>query len=502
MRPVVWAIGGSDSGGGAGLQADVRTISGLAAHACNIVTAVTAQNSLRVEEVWPVPEPAFVAQWKAVASDIPPAAIKIGMLGTEALVTSVARRLEDVDAPVILDPVLRASSGGSLLEPSARETFLRELLPRATIFTPNLEEAATLLRRDRPLRTAAEIESAAHEFASRGVPAVVIKGGHGGGAFAHDCILHAGRVSWLTNERLATAHTHGTGCTFASAIAAAMAHGLPPVDAIVVAKMFVTAAIRNGYAAGAGAGPVAPGGWPESPQDLPWLTRTMEEGVNRLQFPPIERPLGLYAIVDSADWVERCVAIPEITTIQLRVKNSRGAALREEIARAVRVARAASVPLFVNDYWQLAIEEKAFGVHLGQEDLDSADASAIAHAGLRLGISTHCHEEVARAHALRPSYIAVGPVFETKIKVMRFAPQGIAALRRWRSILAGYPIVAIGGIDAGNVHDVVRAGADSVAVIRAITLAADPSRSARELAAALEHSREIPDARAVSSRTA
>ena len=453
-RPIVWAIGGSDSGGGAGLQADIRTIHALGAHACTIVTAVTAQSSRGVDGVWPAPLDAVEAQWRALASDLPPSAIKIGMVPTAEHVRLLASLLRSVDAPVILDPVLRATAGGALGDAS-----IRELLPLACVVTPNLEEAR-------------QLEPSAAKT-------VVIKGGHAGGPLAQDRITHDGRTSWLNHERLPSRNTHGTGCTFASATAAAMASGLGVVDALVVAKMFVTGAIRASYVAGAGAGPLSQGGWPEEEADLPWLTRSADAA--RPAFPRLGRPLGLYAIVDSADWVAR-LAGTGVGAIQLRIKSLRDEALRREIARAIRVAREAGVPLFINDYWRDAIALGAFGVHLGQEDLDTADVRAIESAGLRLGVSTHCYEEVARAHALRPSYIAIGPVFETKIKVMKFAPQGIAALRRWRRTLASYPLVAIGGIDASTIAEVAATGVDSVAVIRAITLAADPLQSVRELA--------------------
>jgi len=480
-RPVVWAIGGSDSGGGAGLQADVRTIHGLGAHACTIVTAVTAQSSRGVDGVWPVAGAGIEAQWRALESDLPPTAVKIGMVPSADHARMLARLMaEGAPAPIVFDPVLRASAGGTLADDATRAVIAAKLLPLVDVLTPNLDEARALLGSER-LMSPESIETAARRLATLGPKTVVIKGGHGSGPLAQECVFHRGRIFWLSNARLASDDTHGTGCTFASAIAAAIAGGFPIVDAIVVAKMFVHAAIRNSYRAGAGRGPVAQGLWPEEEADLPWLTATSETAAPRPRFPRLEQSLGLYAVVDSADWVERLLG-SGVGAIQLRVKALQGDALRGEIARAIRIARDSRIPLFVNDYWQLAIELGAFGVHLGQEDLDTADVPAIESAGLRLGVSTHCYEEVARAHALRPSYMAIGPIFETKIKAMRFEPQGVPALRSWRKTLASYPLVAIGGIDASTITEVAATGVDSVAVIRAITQAPDPLQAVRDLA--------------------
>ncbi|GAC1398094.1 MAG: bifunctional hydroxymethylpyrimidine kinase/phosphomethylpyrimidine kinase [Thermoanaerobaculia bacterium] len=480
-RRIVWSIGGSDSGGGAGTGADIRTIQGLGAHACTVISAVTAQNSKGVASVWPVPADAFSAQLHALEVDLPPAVVKIGMLATAQHVRTIAAHLSSVRVPVVLDPVLRASAGGALIDDAGRRALVQDLLPRVTVLTPNLDEACALLSR-RSIRTSAEIEAAARELAALGPPTVIIKGCHGEGALAQDCVFDRGRILWLSNSRLKSNNTHGTGCTFASALAAALSTGVSAIDATVVAKMYVTRAIRNSYPAGEGSGPVAQGVWPEEPADLPWLTRTAAEALDRPSFPPINRSLGLYAIVDSAQWVERLVR-SGAGAVQLRIKSATESALRDEIRTSIGIARTADVPLFINDHWRLAIELGAWGVHLGQEDLDTADVGAIARAGLRLGISTHCYEEVARAHALRPSYTAIGPIFETKIKVMRFAPQGLAALSRWVSTLAGYPLVAIGGIDATNAREVLATGVQSIAVIRAITQAADPIEASEELAA-------------------
>jgi hydroxymethylpyrimidine kinase/phosphomethylpyrimidine kinase/thiamine-phosphate diphosphorylase len=174
-----------------------------------------------------------------------------------------------------------------------------------------------------------------------------------------------------------------------------------------------------------------------------------------------------------------------VKTLQLRIKNKQGLELENEIKRSIMLAEKYQANLFINDYWEMAIRYGAYGVHLGQEDLETADMTAIRQAELRLGISTHCYYEVARAHALNPSYIACGPIFTTTSKVMSFAAQGIAQLKRWRRTL-NYPLVAIGGINAERIPDVLATKVDGIAMISAITQAKDPIATTKSLMNVME----------------
>ncbi|QMT39758.1 thiamine phosphate synthase [Neisseria shayeganii] len=191
-------------------------------------------------------------------------------------------------------------------------------------------------------------------------------------------------------------------------------------------------------------------------------------------FPPPVRPLKFYAVVPDADWVARMVAAGA-DTVQLRNKTLSGEALRQEVRRAVAAAAGSGSQLFINDYWRLALEEGAYGVHLGQEDLDAADLPTLRDARIRLGISTHSDAELARALAVRPSYVACGAIFPTTTKTMPTAPQGLDNLRRYVAQAGNTPTVAIGGIDLHNAADVLATGVSSLAVVRAVTEAADPA---------------------------
>ncbi|MGM3161748.1 thiamine phosphate synthase [Dickeya undicola] len=190
-------------------------------------------------------------------------------------------------------------------------------------------------------------------------------------------------------------------------------------------------------------------------------------------FPATDARLGLYPVVDSVEWIERLLAVG-VRTIQLRIKDQPEEQAEPDIIRAIALGRRYQARLFINDYWQLAVKHRAYGVHLGQEDLDTADLNAIRAAGLRLGVSTHDDAELARAVTISPSYIALGHIFPTQTKAMPSAPQGLTELARHIRALDGrFPTVAIGGISIDRAPAVLETGVGSLAVVSAITQAAD-----------------------------
>ncbi|ESZ14408.1 MULTISPECIES: thiamine phosphate synthase [unclassified Mesorhizobium] len=186
-----------------------------------------------------------------------------------------------------------------------------------------------------------------------------------------------------------------------------------------------------------------------------------------------------YLIVDSAAWIERLAPLG-VRLVQLRVKNLAEAALRAEIRKAKALCARYKCQLIINDFWRLAIEEDCDFIHLGQEDLQAADLTRIRAAGLRLGLSTHDHLELETALAARPDYIALGPVYSTILKQMKWAPQGLKRLGEWKRRIAPTPLVAIGGLNPDRIEGVFGAGADSAAVVTDITLDADPEARTRE----------------------
>lgn len=215
--------------------------------------------------------------------------------------------------------------------------------------------------------------------------------------------------------------------------------------------------------------------WPDHPQDFgiaPWPRKNA--------FPTCPTTLGLYAVLPDAQWVAR-MAQAGVPTLQLRFKSDDPEAVKREVRAAVKAVQGTESLLFINDYWQAAIAEGAYGVHLGQEDMDMAPIETLRASGLRLGLSTHGYVEMLRAEAHSPSYLALGAVFPTTLKRMQTLPQGTGRLGVYAKLMAGRSLVAIGGIDLDRVPLVMKCGVGSIAVVRAITGASDPERSAAQL---------------------
>lgn len=253
VPPRALTVAGSDSGGGAGIQADLKTMLALGVHGMSVITAVTAQNSLGVQGAWELPADAVRAQYRSVVDDIGVQAVKTGMLASAPLVETVAELLAGTDAPVVVDPVGLSKHGDPLLAESALDSVRTKLLPLATVATPNLDEVAQLT--GVRVATEADLRRAADALLEYGPRWALIKGGHLAGA-AVDLLTDGAEEHWLRAPRHDNRHTHGTGCTLASAVAAGLAKGLEVPGAVRAAKEYVTGAIAAGFALGAGIGPV------------------------------------------------------------------------------------------------------------------------------------------------------------------------------------------------------------------------------------------------------
>jgi len=270
-RPLQWeyprvlSIAGSDSGGGAGIQADLKTFAALGCFGMTAVTALTAQNTQGVRSILSVTPAMLHDQIEAVLEDIGADAVKIGMLHAPEIVRTVAQVLDrHALHSVVLDPVMVATSGAVLIDQPAIQVLIQELFPRATLVTPNLDEAALLV--GQTLASLEEMEQAAHRMLDMGAKAVLLKGGHLAGDMVSDLLLRRGSdAQWLHAPRIPTANTHGTGCTLSSAIAAYLALGASMVDAVQAARTFVRQALEHGAAVrtGHGSGPLNHGFAPQ-----------------------------------------------------------------------------------------------------------------------------------------------------------------------------------------------------------------------------------------------
>jgi hydroxymethylpyrimidine/phosphomethylpyrimidine kinase len=253
MTPIALTVAGSDPSGGAGVQADLKTFHQHDVYGTAVVTLVTVQNTCGVRRVQVLDPTLVQEQLQAVLEDVPPDAAKTGALGSAEVVAAVAAQLEGTPFPLVVDPVMVSKHGAALLDEPARRALVERLLPRTTLLTPNAHEAAALWGQQ--VRTRPEAREAARALADLGPRAVLVKGGHLEGDPV-DVLFAEGRLHEFPVERVPTIHTHGTGCTYAAAITAWLARGLPVVEAVTRAKEWLTRALRSAPGIGQGIGPV------------------------------------------------------------------------------------------------------------------------------------------------------------------------------------------------------------------------------------------------------
>ncbi|MBK8223126.1 MAG: thiamine phosphate synthase [Candidatus Obscuribacter sp.] len=492
-KEIAWTIGCFDASGGRGLAADIKTMMGLGVHGAGVATAVCAGNTLSSSVAETVSVAALRGQLYSLADDLHPAAVKIGYVDNLAQVDALVEFIEQ-HKPVFLvyDPDFSRLEGESSFrgqtgqaavegETAALPPLLRgikeRLLPLCHLLTLDLQDALTLLGLtaeacpagdDRGLLDAF-IEELGLKLVALGPKSVLLKGGDRKGSFSQDYFTNGLTGLWLTSLKRTSQSTLGTGDTLSSAITAGVALGHGILDGLIIAKSYLNQTLDQAPHIGRGNGPTGHGNWTCDQSTLPWLTLSGEEGRHRLSFRPANN-MGFYPIVDSFAMVETMVNAG-VKHIQLRIKELSGEALSEEIRESARLCRQAGAELFVNDYADLAIKHGAHGVHLGQADLVMQDLSRVAEAGLKLGVTALSYWEVARALALKPSYITVGPIFFDDAPE-REAHQGLSALLRWRKVL-DFPLVAAGGIVLANAQSVLATGVDSIAVYRDLSGQAD-----------------------------
>ncbi|QXL85521.1 thiamine phosphate synthase [Comamonas sp. NLF-1-9] len=288
---------------------------------------------------------------------------------------------------------------------------------------------------------------------------------------------HRARLAGFAAQPLPAGQSQGA--VYRAALAACSALGFIAADALVLARAWQAQTDRLGQFDAAH--------WPDAPQDFGLQAQPRADA-----FAPCPKALGLYAVVPDAAWVAR-MAAAGVPTVQLRFKHADDAVIQAEVRAAVAAVAGSPTRLFINDHWQAAIAAGAYGVHLGQEDLQSlqpAQLACLRASGLRLGVSTHGYAEMLAADRLAPSYIALGAVFPTTLKSMPTAPQGLARLADYARLMRVYPLVAIGGIGAAQVPAVRACGVGSVAVVRAIVQAADPRAAAQQLMALMQATTE------------
>jgi hydroxymethylpyrimidine kinase/phosphomethylpyrimidine kinase/thiamine-phosphate diphosphorylase len=452
----VLSIAGSDPSGGAGIQADLQTFAKLGVNGAAVITALTVQDRSAVTASNIVSPELVTSQIDAAFKDGNVDAVKTGMLGNASVVRATIDSLMRHGARnVVVDPVSRASSGATLLDEDGLSLLRRELLPNATLVTPNTTEAGLLLKQPAP-KTLDEMRDAARKLCELGVRWAVVTGGHA--EISHDAVdvLSNGEETFeLRVPRSAGNGNHGSGCRYSAAVAAALARGADVPSACADAQRFVAEAIRE-----------ASGVTPKLGRlylvATPWATMNGFEFLARIR-----------AAIEGG-----------VDIVQLRSKELDGGAYVKLAERVSAIAGQAGIPFIVNDRVDVALAVGADGVHLGQKDL-APDLARRVLPGKIVGRSSHEAAHANKAIEERADYFAVGPVWETPTKPGRKAA-GVKYVREVVALAPEIPWYAIGGINADNIREVIEAGAKRIAVVRAILDARDPSTAAATLKSALD----------------
>ncbi|MCF6764236.1 bifunctional hydroxymethylpyrimidine kinase/phosphomethylpyrimidine kinase [Thiotrichales bacterium 19S3-7] len=493
-QAICLSIAGSDSGGGAGIQADIKTFFDLGCHPTTVITAITAQNSYRVTAIEAVSDVLFEKQLQAVEGDLFASAVKTGMIASVKQVQMISKFLDRHNhLSYICDPVMMATSGNQLVHHDVIDEIKTELFPKAALITPNLDEAYYLLslaETTEDLSTLSLKEIALRLYKTYKPKAVLVKGGHSLSPEI-DYFYCPSSEFYLKSQRcMLHKNTHGSGCTLAAAITSFLALGYDLVNAIVIAKAYITEAIFNAKAITKNSQnkPVNQCGFPSNKKYFPIITKQSLLLNHSKAFRKLEDEIGFYPVVDNINWLEY-LAKKGIKTIQLRIKDQSDDLVEQAIIEAVGLQKKYNLQLIINDYWQLAIKHGAFGIHLGHEDLtalSSSEIQCLISSNIALGLSTHDYFELAYALSIRPSYVALGPIYPTTSKVMRFKAQGLDKLVKWQA-LVDIPLVAIGGITLDNIQKIIDTKVAGIAVISMLTKAKEPKQVINKVNRLLKH---------------
>ncbi|KNZ69883.1 phosphomethylpyrimidine kinase [Thermincola ferriacetica] len=489
----VLTIAGSDSGGGAGIQADLKTFSAFGVYGMSVITAVTSQNTLGVSGFRAMPAEFVGQQMSDVLSDIGADATKTGMLANADIICEVAEKIREFKHEnLVVDPVMVATSGDRLMEPEAEKALKDKLLPLALVVTPNIAEAEVLsgIR----IANREDVEKAAQIIYGWGPKGVIIKGGHLSGE-AIDYYYDGKEIYEYRSPRVDTKNTHGTGCTFSAALAACLALGMPLKKAIPIAKDYLYLALLNADSLGAGHGPTnhLAGYFDHSTKAI-----RPAKGLPAAKTENNSRKLtGRKLYVITGQEFAKGRPVTEVVSqalaggagiIQLREKKWTTRQLVEVGRELQRLARENNALFIVNDRIDVALAVDADGVHLGQDDMPVRMARRVIGPDMILGISAETVEEALTAEKEGADYIGFGPVFHTDTKPDAGTARGLELLAQVKKAVS-IPVYGIGGIKLDNAAEVLSAGADGVAVITAVVGADDITLAAQKFIHIMEGGR-------------
>lgn len=503
--PLVWSLCASDSRCGAGMQAVMAQAAINNVECRAIVTALTAQSHQGVASAETVSLPMLEAQWQTAQYDGQPDAVVVGWLPADtSLIRWVIEKINTLTCPIIWDPVIQATTH---LNTGAHYGFepaidtLRELIPSVTVMTPSLAEAQWLLNDE-----SCDAFTAARKLQQLGAQTVMITGGdspqnhcENPRIWITDMVVSqidesqpetAALPEFAIHQRPIEQQAHGTGSQLAAAIAVYIAQGQRMYDALLLGAMAAREALKNSGTAqrrsqhalygNAVAAPL-----PNEGDEWPLVTapdaRPTDEAIPI--FPRVGE-LGLYALTDNLEHLQHLIEL-DVDTIQWRVKE-KNTEYEDTAEQALQRCRDAGIPCWFNDDWQLALVLKPDGVHLGQEDMLTADLCALRKAGIAVGISTHTHWEIARARAINPSYIAFGPVYPPLSKQLKYPPLGVEKIRQWHHRYPAWPHTCIGGIVPANAEAVAATQIGSLAIVTCLQPGPEQENNANALKQALK----------------
>jgi len=475
-------IAGSDSGGGAGIQADLKTFAALGVYGSSVITSITAQNTLGVINSAGIATTLVDEQLEAVLSDIGADAIKTGMLYDDDIITAIVNRLKFYQVPcLVVDPVMVATSGDTLLNYKGVDALRDKLLPQANFITPNREEASALCGFH--IESEKDFPKAAREIHHMGADFVIITGIQERGQCIDFC-YDGYEFNQLKGPIIDTADTHGTGCSYSAALTAYIARGASPWTAVNMAKKFVVSGLRYAYRVGKGRGPLNhlaaffPGKLDVSPI-LETRASAFRDWGNRphLQDMPLLNVIIGGPLCEGQDYAEltRLAVENGASLIQLREKDWDTRYLVDTAVNMARVCHQHGALFVVNDRVDIAAASGADGVHIGQDDLNPTMARALLGPEKIIGVSAGNITEALEAVAAGADYLGVGPVYPTTSKNCRNDAGG-AELVAEIADRVSVPVIGIGGITPENTRPLIKAGAAGVAVISSILAAADPAR--------------------------
>eukprot|EP00210_Caulerpa_lentillifera_P001165 g1121.t1 len=485
--PRVMVIAGSDSGGGAGIQADIKTCMATGSFASTIITAVTSQNTHGVQSVHGIPSDHVQSQIESILSDLGADVIKTGMLPSADIVKLIAESLSTVEfRALVVDPVLVSTSGDSLASNEVAQAIIKHLLPICSILTPNIPEAESLL--EEPINSVQEMKEAARKLQSMGPKLVLIKGGHladSGTSVIIDVVYDGSEMLEIRHPMIQTDRLHGTGCTLASAIASYLAQNFTPVKAVHAAIEYLQEALRNSTLMKLGHGK-------QLPFDHGYFLHHWPVNKNRTL------DLSLYAITDRRCNEKHNRELSEavkqaleggVSILQVREKNAPSTLeFIQSVHAVMEVAKNFQVPVIVNDRIDVLLATDAHGLHVGQDDLPVDEIRRIIGFHKILGISVKTKDQAIQAEKAGADYLGVGAVFPTDSKDSSVI--GIDALNQiCRTVKI--PVVAIGGISQSNASNVLKTGVSGLALISAIFDQHDITSATRDLKGTIDSTRSV-----------